>query len=178
MDDCLDWIEHAAPYIDPHENQMLKKISQKKIYVISDSVLCIGKSAMNLATEQWVAKTVEYKGWFPSLPWWHDEAEIIYDVHPGAQLHELVDAIKKNIRDNCSGDPSTYEHQIILMHMANECCAYKQFPIVKSQVELPLPVITELPHGSFFFVGSGDKKLWQFSGDKFPHFDELTEQVH
>ena len=139
-------------------------LSHAKVYVFSDSVLCLGKVNQNPKSS-----TVgeEKLSWFKDSPQYRivdtidgEPMEFEWNMYPGFTTLQLVDKVQDF--KNKMGDPSQFQGRIIFMSMFNgiiwrttdneqECIA---------NATLVSLFLKRIPAGRWSFLGPGTEKNW------------------
>ena len=183
--------QEVCETIGPVDNE-LSKVHNADVHVFSDSVLCLGKQAMNMPeikfTERWKEHLEQY--WESARMIDGDKVQFVSHTSLGRKTNEIVREIDEWIRQG-QGEyghrvtPETYPHRVIFMGMMTEVPISPQGPKEGNaqflqDAELNAAYFGKFEPGYFMYIGSGSEGTWEF--EQYPEnpkgrWDELARQV-
>ena len=177
--------------IGPVDNE-LSKVHKADVHVFSDSVLCLGKQAMNMPeikfTERWKEHLEQYRESARMID--GDKVQFVFHTSLGRKTNEIVREIDEWIRQG-QGEyghrvtPETCPHRVIFMGMMTEVPISPQGPKEGNaqflqDAEINAAYFGKFEPGYFMYIGSGSEGTWEF--EQYPEnpkgrWDELARQV-
>ena len=177
----ISWENSPWKQLSLVNDEEVISLSHAKVYVFSDSVLCLGKVNQNTTSNSvWE----EQLGWFKDSPQYRtldtidgEPMEFEWNIFPGFTTLQLVDEVQKFM--NKMSDPAQFQGRIIFMSMFNdiiwrmkdneqECVANATLVSVFAK---------RFPAGSWSFLGLGSEKKSYFTYNERPRgeWDRVAE---
>ena len=160
----INWEDSPWKQLSLVNDEEVISLSHAKVYVFSDSVLCLGKVNQNPTSNN---------AWEQQLGWFKDSShcraldtidgkpmEFEWNIFPGFTTLQLVDKVQKFM--NKKNDPEQFQGRIIFMSMFNdiiwgikdneqECIANATLVSVFAK---------RFPAGHWSFLGPGSETKW------------------
>ena len=157
----------------------MTSLSHAKVYVFSDSVLCLGKVNQNPTSNT---------AWEQQLDWFKDSSrtldtiggepiEFEWNIFPGFTTLQLVDKVQEFI--NKMGDPAQCQGRIIFMSMFNDIIwrtTVNEQECIANATLVSL-FAKRFPAGRWSFFGPGSEKKWSSAYNERPggEWDRVAE---
>ena len=118
----INWEDSPWRQLSLVNDEVVISPSHAKVYVFSDSLLCLGKVNQNPASN---AVLEEQLRWFKDSPQYRtldtidgEPMEFEWNIFPGFTTLQLVDKVQEFM--NKMGDPAQFQGRIIFMSMFND----------------------------------------------------------
>ena len=121
--ETVDWENHSWKYLSSIGEERIINLQRTKVYVFSDSVLCLGKICENTQSNNaWEQRL----GWFKSSPEYRNfdriDGELVdfeWNIFPGFNTLQLSDEVKSLLL-RLGETPENSTGRIIFMSMFND----------------------------------------------------------
>ena len=147
-------------------------LSNSKVYVFSDSVLCLGKMNQNPQSNiAWEDRVT----WFKSSPEYRtldridgEPMEFEWNIFPGFNTLELVREVQKFMSK--MGEPEQFQGRIIFMSMFNDIIWGNEDNETECIANSTLVSLfaERFPAGRWSFLGTGSETKWYATGKERP----------
>ena len=180
----MDWEDYSWKYLSLIGDEQVISLHRTKVYVFSDSVLCLGKihenPQSNTAREDRLA-------WFKSSPEYRDldridgePMEFEWNVFPGFNTLQLSQEVKSLLL-RLNETPQNFTGRIIFMSMFNDisCGSRDNERECESNARLVSPKIKRFGKGQWSFLGPGSEKSWYSISADSPQgeWDRIAESM-
>ena len=121
--ETIDWENHSWKYLSLIGEERIINLQRTKVYVFSDSVLCLGKIHENpQSNDAWEQRL----GWFKSSPEYRnfhridgEPIDFEWNIFPGFNTLQLSDEVKSLLLE-LGETPENFTGRIIFMSMFND----------------------------------------------------------
>ena len=181
--ETIGWENHSWKYMSLIGDERVINLQRTKVYVFSDSVLCLGKIFENpQSNDAWEQTLV----WFKSAPEYRnldridgEPLEFEWNIFPGCttlQLCHKVEELLLRLRET----PENFTGRIIFMSMFNDisCGSRDNEKECESNAQLVSLHAKRFGTGQWSFIGPGSEKWYSISEDS-PQgeWDKIAENV-
>ena len=177
----INWVGTSWKHLFLIGDEEVICLSHAKVYVFSDSVLCLGKMNENPQSYTiWEDKLT----WFKSSPQYRasdtidgEPMEFEWNIFPGLTTLHLVQEVQKFM--NKMSDPEQFQGRIIFMSMFNDISWGSKEN--KQECELSVNLVSidarKISPGRWSFLGPGSEKKWYSAHDSKPQreWDRVAE---
>ena len=159
----ISWESSPCKQLSPVNDEDVISLSHRKVYVFSDSVLCLGKVNQN---------PISNTAWERHLDWFKDSSqyrildtidrepmEFEWNIFPGFTTLQFVQDVKKFM--NKMGEPEQFQGQIVFMSMFNDIIWWIKDNEKKFSTLVSL-LAKRFPAGRCSFLGPGTETKWAF----------------
>ena len=180
----IDWENSSWKYLSLIGDKQVISLQRTKVYVFSDSVLCLGKihenPQSNTAWEQrleWFKTTQEYRNMdrIDGKP-----MEFEWNIFSGFNTLQLSQEIKE-LLSRLSVEPAKFTGRIIFMSMFNDISqgSKDNKKECESSARLVSLCAKRFAAGQWSFLGPGSEKKWYSTSEDSPQgeLDRIAEQM-
>ena len=182
--ETIGWENHSWKYLSLIGDARVINLQRAKVYVFSDSVLCLGKIHQNPqsndAWEQrlgWLKSSSKYRN-FDRI---HGEPmEFEWNIFPGFNTLQLSEEVKR-LLFRLKETPENFTGRILFMSMFNDiCCGTKDnaTECLANAKLVPL-YARRFGKGQWSFIGPGSEKKWYSISEDGPQgiWDKIAERM-
>ena len=180
----IDWENPSCKYLCLIGDEEIINLQRKKVYVFSDSVLCLGKihenPRSNIAWEQRLE-------WFKSSPDYRtldridgEPMEFEWNIFPGFNTLQLSQEVQELLL-RLNETPETFTGRIIFMSMFNDISwrSKDNKKECESNAQLVSLLARRFGAGQWSFPGPGSEKKWYSICEDSPQgeWDKIAEKM-
>ena len=182
--ETICWENHPWKYMSLIGDERIINLQRTKVYVFSDSVLCLGKilqnSESNEAWEQrlgWIKSSQNYRN-FDRID--GEPMEFEWNIFPGFNTLHLSEEVKSLL---CRLDetPENFTGRILFMSMFNDisCGTKDNEQECLANARLVSLTARKFGKGQWSFIGPGSEKKWYSMKEDSPQgiWDKLAEKM-
>ena len=169
--ETIEWENHSWKYLSLIGDQRVNQFQRTKVYVFSDSALCLGKIQENTqSNDAWEQRL----GWFTSSPEYRnfdridgEPMEFEWNIFPGFNTLQLNDEVKR-LLFRLDETPENFTGRILLMSMFNDisCGSRDNEKECLLNANLVSLYAKRFGKGRWTFIGPGsEKKCYSISED-------------
>ena len=182
--ETIGWEIDSWRYLSLIGDERIINLQRTKVYVFSDSVLCLGKifekPESNEAWEQrlgWIKSSQNYRNFWQNR-WWAKEFE--WNIFPGFNTLQLSDEVK-NLLYRLGETSENFTGRILFMSMFNDiCCGTKDNEEeCLANARLVSLYARRFGKGHWSFIGPGSEKKWYSIKEDNPQgiWDKIAEKM-
>ena len=183
---CLDkilWRKNSWTRLSLIDDGIVINLQRTKVYVFSDSVLCLGKVLQhpesNEACKHRVAGIRSKKSYRDYVAINGESTEFEWNIFPGFTTLQLCDKIS-DLLSNLGQTPATFTGRILFMSMFNDisCDRKDNKDECLRNAESVKVFARRFGIGQWSFIGPGSEKKW-YSSENSPQgaWDNIAEQM-
>ena len=160
----INWEDSSWKQLSLVSDEEVISLSHAKVYVFSDSVLCLGKMNQNpTSNSAWEEKL----SWFKSSSKYRtldtidgEPMEFEWNIFPGFNKLQLCNKVHQFMSK--LGDPSEFKGRIIFMSMLNDILwgSEDNERECNANADLVSKFARRFPPGRWSFLGPGSEKKW------------------
>ena len=182
--ETIGWENHSWKYLSLINDERIINLQRTKVYVFSDSVLCLGKIHENPQSN--TAREYRLGGFKTSLEYRNfdridgEPMEFEWNIFPGfntLQLSEEVISLLLRLGET----PENFKGRIIFMSMFNDisCGSKDNKKECESNANLVSLYTKRFPKGQWSFLGPGSEKKWSSISEDSPQgeWDNMAEKM-
>ena len=182
--ETIGWENHSWKYLSLIGEERIINLQRTKVYVFSDSALCLGKIHENSqSNDAWEQKL----GWFKTFPKHRnfdridgEPMDFEWNIFPRFNTLQLNDEVKCLLL-KLGETPENFTGRIIFMSMFNNisCGSRDNEKECMSNANLVSLYAKRFPKGQWSFIGSGSEKKWSSINEEGPQgeWDHMTERM-
>ena len=183
--ETIGWENHSWKYMSLIGDERVINLQRTKVYVFSDSVLCLGKIFENLppSNDAWE----ERLGWFKSSPVYRnfdridgEPMDFEWNIFPGFNTLQLNEEVKSLLL-RLGETPENFTGRIIFMSMFNDisCGSRDNEKECLLNAKLVSLYARRFGTGQWSFVGPGSEKKWYCISEDSPQgeWDNMAERM-
>ena len=182
--ETIGWENHSWKYLSLIGDERVINLQHTKVYVFSDSVLCLGKIHENpQSNSAWEDRL----GWFKSLPKYRkfdridgEPMEFEWNIFPGFNTLQLSQEVK-HLLLRLGETPENFTGRIICMSMFNDisCGSRDNEKERESNANLVSQHAKRFGAGQWSFLGPGSEKKWYSISADSPQgeWDTMAEKM-
>ena len=182
--DTIQWEKHSWKYLSLIGDETIINLQRAKVYVFSDSVLCLGRvHQYPKSSESWKDRI----GWIKTSQSYRDydgisgeSTEIEWNIFPGfttLQLHGKVTDLLSRLGET----PETFTGRILFMSMFNDISSDKKDNEEECLANAKVVSIfaKKFGIGQWSFIGPGSEKKWYSMDENSPQgiWDHIAEKM-
>ena len=182
--DTMPWEKHSCKYLSLTGDQTIINLQRAKVYVFSDSVLCLGRVHQHpKSNEAWKDRI----GWITTDQSYRDydgingePTEFEWNIFPGfttLQLYGKVTDLLSKLRET----PETFTGRILFMSMFNDISCDKKDNEEECLANARVVSIyaKNFGIGQWSFIGPGSEKKWYSMEENSPQgiWDHIAEKM-
>ena len=180
----IHWEDYSWKYLSLIGDEQVISLQRTKIYVFSDSVLCLGKVNENpQSNTAWEERLT----WFKSSPEYRDldkidgePMEFEWNIFPGYNTLQLSQEVKSLLL-RLGETSENFTGRIIFMSMFNDisCGSRDNEKECESNAQLVSLYAKRFGIGQWSFLGPGSEKKWYSISADSPHgeWDRIAEKI-
>ena len=182
--ETIGWENSSWKYLSLVGDEQVTSLLHRKVYVFSDSVLCLGKMnenpRSNIAWEQrleWFKSSPEYRAWdrIDGEP-----MEFEWNIFPGFNTLRLSQEVQELLL-RLDGTPENFTGRIIFMSMPNDISwgSKDNKKECESNAQLVSLFARRFGAGQCSFLGPGSEKKWYSVSEDSPQgeWDKMAEKM-
>ena len=182
--ETIGWENHSWKYMSLIGDERVINLQRTKVYVFSDSVLCLGKIFENSqSNDAWE----ERLGWFKSSLVYRnfdridgEPMEFEWNIFPGFNTLQLSEEVKSLLL-RLGETPENFTGRIIFMSMFNDisCGSRDNEKECESNANLVSLYAKRFGTGQWSFIGPGSEKKWYSISEDSPQgeWDNMAERM-
>ena len=180
----INWEDYSWKYLSLIGDEQVISLQRTKVYLFSDSVLCLGKIHENpQSNTAWEDRLA----WFKSSPEYRDfdridgePMEFEWNIFPGFNTLQLSQEVKSLLL-RLGETPETFTGRIIFMSMFNDisCGSKDNENECESNAQLVSQHAKRCGTGQWSFLGLGSEKKWYSISADSPQgeWDRIAEKM-
>ena len=163
--ETIGWKNQSWKYLSLIGDERIINLQRTKVYVFSDSVLCLGKIQQNpesnKAWEQrlgWIKSSQSYRN-FDRID--GEPTEFEWNIFPGLDTLQLCDKVK-SLLSRLGETPENFTGRILFMSMFNDisCGTKDNEQECLANARLVSLYARKFGKGQWSFIGPGSEKKW------------------
>ena len=163
--ETIGWEKHSWKYLSLIGDERINNLQRTKVYVFSDSVLCLGRIHQNPESNEARKKRIE---WITSSPSYRDfdridgePMDFEWNIFPGFDTLQLCDKVK-SLLSRLGETPQNFTGRILFMWMFNDisCGTRDNEKECMSNANLVSLFAKRFGKGQWSFIGPGSEKKW------------------
>ena len=181
--DTIRWEKHSWKYLSLIGDERIINLQRTKVYVFSDSVLCLGKIHQNPESNEAWKKKIE---WITSSQSYRDfdgisgePTEFEWNIFPGFTTLQLYGKVT-DLLSRLGETPETFSGRILFMSMFNDISCDKKDNEEEclANAEVVSIFAKKFGIGQWSFIGPGSEKKW-YSKRRGPQgiWDHIAEKM-
>ena len=182
--DTIHWEKHSWKYLSLIGDETIINLQRAKVYVFSDSVLCLGKIDQHpKANESWK----ERLEWITTSQSYRDydgisgePTEFEWNIFPGFTTLQLYGEVT-DLLSKLGETPETFTGRILFMSMFNDISCDKKDNEEKrlTNAEVVSVLAKKFGIGQWSFIGPGSEKKWYSMEEDSPQgiWDHIAEKM-
>ena len=182
--ETVGWENHSWKYLSLIGDKRVINLQRTKVYVFSDSVLCLGNIHENSQSNSaWEDRL----GWFKSSPEYRnfdridgDPMEFAWNMFPGFNKLQLSEEVKRLLL-RLFETPENFTGRIIFMLMFNDisCGTKDNEKECLANAKLVSLYARGFGKGQWSFIGTGSEKKWYCISEDSPQgvWDNIAERM-
>ena len=182
--ETIGWENHSWKYLSLIGEERIINLQRTKVYVFSDSVLCLGKIQENSQSNDAWKQRLE---WFKSSPEYRNfdridgvPMDFEWNIFPGFNTLQLSEEVK-SLLYRLAETPETFTGRILFMSKFNDisCGTKKTKKNVWANARLVSLYARRFGKGQWSFIGPGSEKKWYSVKEDSPQgiWDNLAERM-
>ena len=182
--ETIGWENHSWKYLSLIGDERIINLQRTKVYVFSDSVLCLGKifenPESNDAWEQrlgWIRSSQKYRN-FDRID--GEPMEFECNIFPGFNTSQLSEEVK-SLLHRLGETPEIFTGRIIFMSMFNDisCDNKGNEEECLANAQLVSLYARKFGKGQWSFIGPGSEKKWYCISEDSPQgiWDNMAERM-
>ena len=182
--ETIGWENHSWKYMSLTGDERVINLQRTKVYVFSDSVLCLGKIFENpQSNDTWEQRS----GWFKASSVYRsfdridgEPMEFEWNIFPGFKTLQLSEEVKSLLL-RLGETPENFTGRIIFMSMFNDisCGSRDNEKECMSNANLISLCAKRFGKGQWSFIGPGSEKKWCSISEDSPQgeWDNMAERM-
>ena len=163
--ETIGWENHSWKYLSLIDDKRVINLQRTKVYVFSDSVLCLGKIHENTQSNdawqqrlEWFKTSHEYRN-FDGIS--GEPTEFERNIFPGFNALQLCDKVK-SLLSRLGDTPDNFTGRILFMSMYNDisCGSKDNEKECLANAKLVSLYAKRFGKGQWSFIGPGSEKKW------------------
>ena len=183
--ETIGWENHSWKYLSLIGDERVINLQRTKVYVLSDSVLCLGRiledTQSNDAWEQrlgWLKSSQNYRN-FDRID--GEPMEFEWNIFPGSNTAQLGEEVKRLLL-RLDETPENFTGRIIFMSMFNDisCGSQDNEEECLANAKLVSLYAKRFGKGQWWsFIGPGSEKKWYCISEECPQgvWDKMAERM-
>ena len=182
--ETIGWEKHSWKYMSLIGDERIINLQRTKVYVFSDSVLCLGKIHQNPESNEAWKKRIE---WITSSQSYRDfdgisgeSTEFQWNIFSGFDTLQLCDKIS-NLLSSLRQSPETFTGRILFMSILNDisCGTKDNEQECLANARLVSLYARKFGKGQWSFIGPGSEKKWYSMKEDSPQgiWDKIAERM-
>ena len=180
----IGWEKHSWKYLSLISDERIINLQRTKVYVFSDSVLCLGKIHQNPESNEAWKKRIE---WITSSQSYRDfdgineePTEFEWNIFPGFTTLQLCDKVK-DLLSRLGETPENFTGRILFMSMFNDisCGTKDNEEECLAHAKVVSLYARKFGTGQWSFIGPGSEKKWYSMNEDSPQgiWDNIAEKM-
>ena len=176
--ETIGWENHSWKYLSLIGDERIINLQRTKVYLFSDSVLCLGKIHQNPESNEawkkrieWITSSQSYRN-FDGID--GEPTKFEWNIFLGFDTLQLCDKVK-SLLSRLGEIPENFTGRILFMSMFNDIsCGTRE-----ANARLVSLYARKFGKGQWSFIGPGSKKKWYSMEENSPQgiWDNLAEQM-
>ena len=163
--ETIGWEKHSWKYVSLIGDERVINLQRAKVYVFSDSVLCLGKIHQNPESNEAWKKRIE---WITSSQSYRDydgingePTEFEWNIFPGFTTLQLCGKVT-DLLSRLGETPETFTRRILFMSMFNDisCDGKGNEEECVANAKVVSMLARKFGIGQWSFIGPGSEKKW------------------
>ena len=182
--DTIPWEKHSWKYLSLIGDETIINLQRAKVYVFSDSVLCLGRVHQHPKSNEVWKKRIE---WITTDQSYRDydgingePTEIEWNIFPGFTTLQLYDKVT-DLLSKLGETPETFTGRILFMSMFNDISSDKKVNEEECLANAKVVSIyaKNFGKGQWSFIGPGSEKKWYSMEENSPQgiWDHIAEKM-
>ena len=182
--ETIGWEKHSRKYLSLVGDERIINLQRTKVYVFSDSVLCLGKIHQYLESNDAWKKRIE---WITSSQRYRDfdgisgePTEFEWNIFPGFDTLQLCDQVK-DLLSRLGETPANFTGRIPFMSMFNDtsCGTKDNEQECLAHARVVSLYARNFGTGQWSFIGPGSEKKWYSIKEDSPQgiWDNIEEKM-
>ena len=182
--ETIGWQNHSWKYLSLIGDERVINLQRTKVYVFSDSVLCLGKifetPQSNDAWKQrlgWLKSSSKYR-YFDRID--GEPMELEWNIYPGFNTLQLSEEVKR-LLFRLDETPENFTGRILFMSMFNDisCGSKDNEKECLANAKLVSLYARRFGNGQWSFIGPGSEKKWYCVSEDSPQevWDNIAERM-
>ena len=182
--ETIGWENHSWKYLSLIGDEGIINLQRTKVYVFSDSVLCLGKILQNSESDDaweqrlgWIKSSQNYRN-FDRID--GEPTEFEWNIFPGFNTLELSEKVKSSLY-RLGETPENFTGRILFMLMFNDssCGTRDNEQECLANARLVSVYARRFGKGQWSFNGSGSEKKWYSIKEDSPQriWDKIAERM-
>ena len=180
-----DWLgKHSWKYLSLIGDERIINLQRTKVYVFSDSVLCLGKIHQNPESNEawkkwieWIISSQSYRN-FDGIN--GEPTEFEWNIFPGFDTLQLCDKVK-DLLSGLGETPEIFTGRILFMSMFNDisCGTQGNERECLAHAKDVSTCAKKFGTGQWSFIGPGSEKKWYSMEENSPQgiWDHIAEKM-
>ena len=182
--DTIHWKKHSWKYLSLIRDEIIINLQRAKVYVFSDSVLCLGRTHQHpKSNESWKDRI----GWITTSQSYRDydgingePTEFEWNIFPGFRTLHLCGKVN-DLLSRLGETSETFTRRILFMSMFNDISCEKKDNEEECLANAKVVSINakKFGVGQWSFIGPGSEKKWYSMEEKIPQgiWDHIAEKM-
>ena len=182
--ETIGWQNHSWNYLSLIGDERVINLQRTKVYVFSDSVLCLGKILENPESNDawedrlgWLKSSQKYRS-FDRID--GEPMDFEWNIFPGFNTLQLSEEVKR-VQLRLDETPENFTGRIIFMSMFNDisCGSRDNEKECESNAKLVSLYAKRFGKGQWSFIGPGSEKKWYCIREDSPQgvWDNMAERM-
>ena len=182
--ETIGWENHSWKYLSLNGDERIINLQRTKVYVFSDSVLCLGKiqqnPEFNKAWEErlgWITSSQSYRN-FDGID--GEPTKFEWNIFPGFDTLQLCDKVK-SLLSKLGATPGNFTGRILFMSMFNDISCGTRDNEQECLANAKVVSIYAKKFGirQWSFIGLGSEKRWYSMKEDSPQgiWDNIAEKM-
>ena len=182
--ETVGWENHSWKYLSLIGDERIIFLQRTKVYVFSDSVLCLGKIHQNPESNEawrkgieWITSSQSYRN-FDGIA--GEPTEFEWNIFPGFDTLQLSDKVK-DLLYRLGETPENFTRRILFMSMFNDisCGTRDNEQECLAHARAVSLYVRRFGTGQWSFIGSGSEKKWYSMEEDSPQgiWDHVAEKM-
>ena len=175
---------HSWKFLSLIGDERIINLQRTKVYVFSDSVLCLGRIHQNLESNKaweerigWITSSQSYRD-FDGIA--GEPTKFEWNIFPGFDTLQLCDKVK-SLLSRLGETPEKFPGRILFMSMFDDifCGTRDNEQECLANARLVSLYARKFGKGQWSFIGPGSEKKWYSKKEDSPHgtWDKLAEKM-
>ena len=182
--ETIDWEKHSWKYLSLIGDERIFYVQRTKVYVFSDSVLCLGRIHQNWESNtaweeriEWITSSQSYRD-FDGID--GEPTKFEWNIFPGFDTLQLCGKVK-DLLSRLGETPENLTGRILFMSMFNDisCGTRDNEEECLANARLVSFYARRFGKGQWSFIGPGSEKKWYSMKEDSPQriWDKLAEKM-
>ena len=182
--ETIGWERHSWKYLSLIGDERIINLQRTKVYVFSDSVLCLGRIHQNPESNKawerrigWITSSQSYRN-FDGIN--GEPTEVVWHIFPGFDTLQLSEEVKR-LLFRLEETPESFTGRILFMSMFNDisCRIEDNASECLANAKLVSLYARRFGKGQWSFSGPGSEKKWYSMKEDSPQgiWDNIAERM-